>query len=144
MFSFSALTFTVFLWKEIVKKLHFNYCWNLLQVSIHQHSTSSLYTCRSQKCKKTVKLSVFFAHLGSAEAQMMVCFCHYCEKQNWGIIGKSLMWMIKIQYVYFSLIEGYRNEKGKKWWRNSSGEIIYYLRYHLLIKLLLLSCWWCW
>jgi hypothetical protein len=38
-------------------------------------------------------------------AQMMVCFCHESEKQNWGIIGKSLMWMIKIQYVYFSLIE---------------------------------------
>ncbi len=32
----------------------------------HQHSMRNVYACRSQKCKKTVKLSIIFALLGSA------------------------------------------------------------------------------
>ena len=40
-----------------------------IKCQFHQRSTSSFYACRSQKCKKTIKSSSFFALLGSTSVK---------------------------------------------------------------------------
>jgi len=44
-------------------------CDEVIRCKFHQHSTSGFFEHRSQKRKKTVKLSVFFALLGSAHTK---------------------------------------------------------------------------